>query len=252
MNHLTKEYDYLLTADESLEALERSLNLVENVLKIEFAVSSGSGALKASKLLDDMSHPSFEKMRHRHFRKAERTEELFRIVKTVYLFLKTAEPQLDDNAKYAFEIDSLLVLFHQAYYVLLPRLKSSIWKDERNELINAFVIFSDRISSIAEKHRILGLVAIAKGLDDDAIEHFMLALEATRVGEHDFMTRLQTVWMHLLDLQYFDMALDILLDAYPRVPRNNIPDINQLIRATFDEQASCLRRRTATRTHTRK
>jgi hypothetical protein len=113
---------------------------------------------------------------------------------------------------------------------------------ERNDLISTFLAFAERVPDIPERFRIAGLAYEARADAANAVASFEKALLATHVDEHVFMTRLQTFWMALLDKGDVTAALHLLLRFMPMVSLRHLPELRELILATFD---ACTERRAA-------
>jgi len=139
------------------------------------------------------------------------------------------------NSQYSFIVDALHLLFHQAYFVLLPRVEEANWVAEKNDLVSSFLAFADFVPDIAERFRIEGLVQKTRGEYREALESFLKSLHATHVDEHVFMTRLQTFWMALLDASQFREARDLLLEILPMVPMKHLGEVQEMITDTFEE-----------------
>jgi tetratricopeptide (TPR) repeat protein len=142
------------------------------------------------------------------------------------------------DTQFSFVTDSLLLLFHHAYFALLPRLEKGGRPAERDELVSAFFGFAERVPDVAERYRIAGLAYEAMKDATSAVASFEKALVASHVDDHVFMTRLQTLWMALLDKGDFEAALQLLLKLMPMVPLKHLAELRELILATFQEYGS--------------
>jgi tetratricopeptide (TPR) repeat protein len=101
--------------------------------------------------------------------------------------------------------------------------------------MSAFFRFAEHVPDIAERFRITGLAHGARGDAEKAVAYFEKALLASHVDEHVFMTRLQTLWMALLDKKDFEPALQLLLKVMPMVPLKYLSELKELILSTFLE-----------------
>jgi tetratricopeptide (TPR) repeat protein len=127
-------------------------------------------------------------------------------------------------------MDILLVLFHQAYFVLLPKAKS-----RRESLLKAFGSFAESLPNHADRFQVNGLIEIELGRPEAASDSFRAALAATHSDQHDFLSRLQMIWSFLMDRKELSKAFACLQDAAPRVTRIDFDEFQGLYAATFEE-----------------
>lgn len=248
MNSLIAEYRKLTVGPETLHALDATLALLEKATGLQIrARRSAVMVTKAPawtpyarswKTLSDIiaraapSQPTM--LRPRRGPLSLRV----RCVRTQWCLATLPRHLSADRlpeSQYSFVIDRLLLLFHQAYFVLLPKIERVGWTAERNDLISTFLAFADLVPSIAERFRIVALAYEARADTANAVASFEKALSAAHVDEHVFMTRLQTFWMALLDKGDFTAALHLLLKVMPTVPLKNLSELRELILATFEE-----------------
>ena len=79
------------------------------------------------------------------------------------------------ESQYSLLMETLLIVFHQAFFALLPKLS-----EEREDLLKAFLSFAGQFPSRADRFQIEGLVQLESGETDAATESFR------RVGGNSF------------------------------------------------------------------
>jgi hypothetical protein len=249
MNELISEYRKLTSGPESLHALDATLALIERATGVQIHVRGGAITATESatwtprarswKQLSDLVRTTdrIERPGQRHRRRRGYLPDAIRLLRTRWCLTALAQ-RLSANrlpaSQHSFVGDSLLLLFHQSYFALLPRIDKAGWTTERNDLISTFFAFAKSVPDPAERFRVAGLAYEARGDAANALASFEKALWATHVDEHVFMTRLQTFWMALLDRGDFRAALDLLLGVMPMVPLKHLPELRELISATFE------------------
>ena len=251
MSNLTAEYRQLTVGPETLHALDATLTLLEKATGLQIRVRRGSVIVTKApawkprvqswkplsdsiEQLDTASNAQLLSRRH------ERDEPSVRVrfIRTKWCLITLPRHLSTDRLpekQYSFIVDTLLLLFHQAYFALLPKLAEAGLTGEHDELISTFSAFAEHVPDIAERFRIEGLASEARGDVTNAVVSFEKALSASHVDEHVFMTRLQTFWMALLDKKDFTAALHLLLKFMPMVPLKHLPELRELILATFEE-----------------
>jgi hypothetical protein len=251
MNTLFSEYRHLLTGRETLAALDSAVTLLEKASGLHVRLRRGlltitripnwTPPVKSwiSLAVGDAFQASANGDRALRVPPGTRHRALrTKIIRTSWCL--TALPrqlsaiQVDDT-QYAFIMDCSLLLFHQAYFALLPRLEGARWIPVRNTLVSAFFRFAEQVPDIADRFRITGLAHQARGDAVGAAALFEKALLASHVDEHVYMSRLQTLWMALLDKRDFEPALRFLLKVMPIVPLKHLPELTELILSTFAE-----------------
>lgn len=250
MSELISEYRKLTSDPESLHALDATLALLERATGLQIHVRGGVITItetstwtprdRSWKQLSDLAQRTDRIERPGQRPRHQRVHRLdtIRLLRTRWCL--TALPRrLSANrlpeSQHSFVVDTLLLLFHQAYFVLLPRIDKAGWTAERNDLISTFFAFAKSVPDLAERFRVAGLAYEAQSDAANALASFEKALWATHVDEHVFMTRLQTFWMALLDKGDFRAALDLLLGIMPMVPLKHLSELRELISATFEE-----------------
>jgi hypothetical protein len=221
MTGAISQYRELLTSEESLSSLDRAIKLAMRITSGE-----GSGNGKRWHKLQDGQPPQSKG------RGTART----RILKQVTSALSTVPPKVSQSLdqfaedQYSLLIDTLLLVFHQAYFVLLPGSPNG-----RDSLLAAFMEFSAFLPRPQDRFQVLGLVEVERNQFDAAAESFRTALAATHSDAHDFVTRVQMVWTVLMERRLYSQAFDCLMDVYPRTSREDLGEISALLRQTFLE-----------------
>ncbi|HQU41692.1 MAG TPA: hypothetical protein PK867_02725 [Pirellulales bacterium] len=97
----------------------------------------------------------------------------------------------------------------------------------------AFRRFAESLTRASDRFALLALYFDAVGAPQNASDARMAALAATPADAHEFMTELQISWSSLIERAMLAEALELLLENYPRVPRRDLDEVNELIRQTF-------------------
>jgi hypothetical protein len=144
-------------------------------------------------------------------------------------------------------MDLLLLVFHQAYFVLLPKMQGQGWNDARSEFLSASHRFAEQLPRDADRYHVLGLVFEATGNSTGASDCYRTALNATHADDHDFITRAQMLWSHLHEMGDLSGAGRLLLDIYPRVQRKDLDEVSDMIWDTmqaFERRGAGMQQRT--------
>ena len=220
MRNLNDEYLELLMADESTESLDRALRLAARA-------AAGEGLptnVNAKRLLTPPADPT------KPAAAATRRVDL-----VIWAMVKVAgatrrKVQAIPDGQYGFLLDVLLLVFHQAYFGLLPDAGQA-----RERLLAAFAGFAATIPRPADQYHVRGLVALERGLASEAADAFRAAIASTHSDEHDFITRVQLSWSLLMERCLWSEAFTCLLDVYPRVARADLDELRSLLTRTFNE-----------------
>ena len=221
MADLADEYQAVLTAAEDDPTLDRALRLVA-------ALAAGEpprAGITARRLLP--RPPTLGRQLGTDTGHVGRTNQVVWAMVKVSAAVRRSLPELPDE-QYGLLLDALLVVFHQAYFALLPEAGS-----DRGRLLEAFEQFAAMLPRTADQCQVLGLVALERGDTAAATNAFRTALAATHSDEHDFITRLQLLWSTLMDRQLWDEAFACLQDVYPRVTRIDLDEVQGLLTQTF-------------------
>jgi len=223
MQNITAEYHALLTAEESLTALDGAIALARRI-------APGAGRARGGRWLDIINGnggPGASSSGHTERPNSRRVYEVTSILSAL-----PAEAARHDvpEEQYSLLMDTLLLVFHHAYFALLPKAKG-----DRDSLLKAFRAFGDSLPRLADRFQVAGLVEIELGRTDAACEAFGASLAATPSQEHDFLTRLQMVWSTLMDGGLVSEAFKCLQEVAPRVTRIDFDEFQGLVAATFAE-----------------
>lgn len=252
MATLFDEYRRLVAADESVEALDDVIDLLirgisgVNPGRPRRDTTAGRVKVKGPPAARWPGLPSVEQglatfvdrksadPTHHGPHAARRAQRLWRVIGLFdHLPPSLGAGQAVPDAQHSLLMDSLLVLFHQAYFALLPTLGGEGRERERSALLAAFRRFADRLPRDADRYHVLGLVFDAHGSSERAAAAFRTAMIATRADEHDFLTRLQVCWSHLCQSGDLSEAGRLLLDVYPRVRRQDLDEVSAMLSDTM-------------------
>lgn len=252
MPNIIDEYHELLDSDASIEKVDRTLTLVEKILAVQWTEqlsfkicpTEWQNITLFQQRLDNDFEQSwlFYIMKHPELRQLKKvmsnqTRRVLKVFWTLVFF-----PQLMEHdwfplkSKYSLFLDTCLVLFHQAYFALLPELNAG--KPDKKLLLSAFKEFANQVQSDADRYDLLGLYYEAIGDYTAAAGCHKNVLRLTHSEAHEFITVLQTFWSFLVEQQKFREALDVLLETYPRVLRRDLEEFNELILTTFELQTA--------------
>lgn len=235
------EYRRLLTAEESSATVDAALRLLDRALSDKSPQakigrpSSAFERILASKerfvrRRDDQRALTSAKLRH-----------IYWSMSALPAMLGEVALRLSDS-QYSFLMDLLLLVFHNTYFAILPRLKNGRPRSQYAVILQAMRGFADRFPDEADRFRLLGLIHAELGETARAAEAFRAAISATHADDHEFMSRVQTLWMFLLHNHRDREALLLLLDVYPRVSRTDLDEMRTLLMETF---AASTRRRSS-------
>jgi hypothetical protein len=230
MQNLSKQYQRLLRQSETTTTLDKALRLVDRVLS---AITEESEDLRRSltwaatvrRIAGTGSLPNDQNSQR---------------IRKICACLEYHASRLKDHAssfteaQFSLLMDVLLVVFHQAYFVVLPSLRDRSRIGDRKTLLKAFDQFADSLTGKADQHQTVGLIHAARHDFEAAILDFRVALAATHSDDHEFMSRLQLLWTFLLEHGQNKVALDLLLEVYPRMITKHLEEMQCLIRDTFE------------------
>jgi len=255
MKNNIQKYQQLLVEEESLESFDAVLDLVTDTFLVEFSATLENENFSDSDLIDnwvkgsefygEVNKEELYKILNRNLKVKEKKEINIRVLKATAILssLPSAHPFTEpSNNIYSFCMDVLILFFHHSYFGLLPKIQSRDWSNEKSTLLHSFLNFSNDVPDDSEKYRIRGLVYYAIGDYEKTFSFFKAALQVTHTDEHDYMTRLQTLWMLLLEMHEFKLALELLLSLYSSITREHLDEFNELIRHTFIEQENFLKK----------
>ncbi len=226
MNDLTSTYRELLLAAESVESLQRALQLL-----MQAASGRKQGGSQWYKIINRELSPSL--------RRDDGLATLAQLVGEAAAALSNMPRKIVRHVdkippdQYSLLIDTLLLVFHHAYFAVLPEAG-----DRRELLLASFEKFAAQLTRPADQFQVRGLVQLERGESAAAVESFDAALAATHSDEHDFLTRVQLLWSVLMERAMRTEAFDCLMDAYRRASLGDLDEIEALLRQTFSEAAN--------------
>lgn len=240
---IVTQYQRLLAGEETLENLREALHLLESTP----FVRTHSAALEAVKNGKNGESQS--------------THSLLELTTQTTRTLSTIPPSLNDAAQrrvvspedYSFLMDLCFLVFHQACFVLLPQLSLANRNRQREALLASFQSLAESLPRAADRFAVSSRIAEACGNMELAARYYREWVAATHSDDHEFMSVLQSAWLFHLEQREYRLALDLLLQASPRVARTDLDEVRELILLTFDRQQGdsgeppARRRRTGTR-----
>ncbi len=239
MQDLADRYRQLVVAEESVETLDLALALAEDVAGIRLQWTAGRLEARTEndqRLSVDL--PELARVRARRRRTRPRLEKQARAVRAAVML--AAVPDLADDMRpslgrrrQSLVADTCLVVFHQACFALLPELSARDWVDERRLLTESFPRFASHLERISDRYSVLALYHDVSGDWERAGRYYREALLATHSDDHEFMTTLQSSWSFLVEHQMLQQAFDLLLESYPRVARQDLDEVKELMTLTF-------------------
>ncbi len=115
----------------------------------------------------------------------------------------------------------------------MPELEARDWAEERRLLMESFLRFADYLPGVSDRFSVLALYHDMSGDWKRAGSYYREALLATHSDNHEFMTTLQSAWSFLVEHQMLQQAFDLLLESYPRVARQDLDEVKELMTLTF-------------------
>jgi tetratricopeptide (TPR) repeat protein len=226
MQDIVSQYRAILVADESLASLEDSIALARRVA----SGKRGRAGDRWVRLIEVTNSVPQNGVRAKSSL-AQRVEAVLWALTELPTRAK-AHANLPES-QLSLLMDAALLVFHQAYFALLPKAGP-----RRLQLLEAFAAFAQTLPSHADRFHVEGLIQLESGKFSAAIEAFRAALASTHSDQHDFLTRVQTVWGLLMEQQRYNDAFQCLLDVEARVARRDLGEFQQLLRTTFAESQS--------------
>lgn len=222
MKDVVSEYRELVQADETPAALDRALSLAR-------AVASGQGpAERWLNLLNGMARPYGPNAPARASLTGRRADE---VVRALTMLPARAEEMRDtiSESQFSMLFDALLIVFHQAYFALLPKATGA----RKKELLGTFLTFARNLPRVADQLHVEGLVRLSMGDPEAAVDLFRAAVASTSSDEHDFLTRVQLFWSILMETDRSADAFEFLNEISSRVTRNDFNEFQGLLSTTF-------------------
>jgi hypothetical protein len=249
---LVDEYRSLVESPASEEHLERALDLAEEVFGYRLRAASLDQKLTEleeeerlegqlySRLSDDLRDFSRDSLQDSQLKRRRKKELILlqsRVHRTAVAlsiprFLDETPRQIP-GGDYSLLVDVLLVVFHQAYFWLLPTLPASM-SDELGLLLRSFWLFADSVPSRAERCRLRAMVFEATGQSEKAVSMHLEAVRLTSPEADEFLTVLQSAWSALVDLGRFSAAASLLFEFADKVPSRDVEEMRELLEMTLD------------------
>jgi len=204
MKKLIDKYHKILLNEASTENLGSSIMLLKEVLSLTHIADD-----------NDISNE---------------TNELLLSLKKVPEFIYNNPDKIDDN-NYSFILDISNLVFHNAYFALLPKISKKSKK--YFSLIEIFLNFSKYMDKASDQYYIKALCYEAIGKYNLAINFYNESLLATHPDDHDYITILQNYWATLVEYKQFDEAFQLLLDYQFKILPKDFPEYQNLLWASF-------------------
>ncbi len=240
MQDFIDRYRQLVAAEESIDTLDHALALAEDVAGIRLRWTAGRLSVQTERRqnLQVPDFPELARVGSRRRRTRPRLEKQARTVRAAITLaavplLANEMGQPLDQRRQSLLADACLVVFHHAYFALLPELGARDWADERRLLTESFPRFADQVPAVSDRYTVLALYHDLSGDWQRAGRYYREALLATHSDDHEFMTALQTSWSFLIEHQMLQQAFDLLLESYPRVARQDLDEVQELMASTF-------------------
>jgi len=261
---LGRQYRRLLTDDESIENFDISTRLIEDVIGVRIEWQHRQLALQRLRWEGEpnfelffarlghavqqfQTHGVAEAVEGRRCPEAH-FEQRARVVKAAFamsMFPDLIEqlPSTFTNDRGSFVLDACMLLFHQAYFALMPTLEASRWEAERLLLLEAFRSLAHHVSRCSDALRVLALYYDAFDKEDIAILYYVDAISATHSNSHEFMSVIQAAWAFWIERHCYREALDILLNMNTRILPSDMLELQDMGMLTVDLMRSRYRSR---------
>lgn len=254
MADLVQQYHRLLRGDETIEHFDASLRLVEDLVGARIKWQHEELELKRmedeqrtfdqffarlSEAVQQFQTREVAEAAERRRRTKARIQQQARVMKgavalSTFPDLVEQLPTPFTSDRVSFVLDACVLLFHQAYFALLPTLSAPDWKAERILLLEAFRRFGHHCPRPSDAFGVLALYYDALGKSDIAARHYADAVAATHSDSHEFMSVLQTAWTFCIERHRYREALDVLLGVNSRISRSDISELHEMVTLTFD------------------
>ncbi len=122
------------------------------------------------------------------------------------------------------------LIYSSALDELIPELTRSRMREEANQLINALFSHSrNRHYTASYRHWLRYQLFQNIGQDDLAIEELEQSVKLSSFHDHDHISRLQALWIELVERQEYVMATEILLEQYRHCPLGLVEELDHMI-----------------------
>jgi hypothetical protein len=252
---LVQQYHRLLTEDETIENFDTSIRLVEDLVGARIEWQHEKLALQCLRLERQQNFDPFfarlgdavqqfqtddvaEAIEGRRGTEAH-IEQQTRVMKAAFAMsifpgLVEQHARLFTNGRGSFVLDACMLLFHQAYFALMPMLNVPCWTAERLLLLGAFRRLAHHSSHCSEALGVLALYYDALDKEDIAVLYYQDAISVTNSDSHEFMSVLQAAWTFCIERHRYREALEVLLSVNTRVVRSDIIELREMSLLTFD------------------
>ena len=225
MKEVVVEYRELLTSEESIASVDRGIKLAVRIALGDDAGHKGKWYPLINRRLPALCLDTVAASN------SQRAKNIAWILGKLRLRIDEHLNELPED-QYSLLMDTLLVLFHHAFFGFLPHLNG-----ERDLLLGSFEAYSASLPRQSDRFQTSGLIQMEQGRWNAAIESFGAAVATTHSDQHDFMTRVQTMWLALMERKRIKDAFNFLMEVYPRVSRSDIDEMRGRLQETFEEGA---------------
>jgi hypothetical protein len=252
---LVQQYHRLLTDEETIENFDTSIRLVEDLVGARIEWQHKKLALQRLHLEHEQDFDQFfarlgdavqqfqtheiaEAVEGRRCIEAH-IEQQARVVKAAFAMsmfpgLIEQHARLFTSGRGSLVLDACMLLFHQAYFALMPTLNAPRWKAERLLLLEAFRRLAHHTSHCSDALGVLALYYDALDKEDIAVLYYLDAISATNSDSHEFMSVLQAAWTFCIERHRYREALEVLLGVNSRVVRSDVLELHEMGMLTFD------------------
>lgn len=170
----------------------------------------------------------------------ERTNlEKYAVMAGVFLTFQSRVRVVGDAA---FLRDAQSQLFFSVLHVALPKLDDQSRTSARNFLVNACWAFVQRVwaDNPAHQHYLFARLYDYLGDSQNAKTSLRASLYGTAPDEHDYLTKVQAYWDHLLERNEIGEAKQVLLRIYRSSPPEHLEELEELLDETYRREAALL------------
>jgi hypothetical protein len=137
----------------------------------------------------------------------------------------------------SFVRDLQSLIFNLTVQVLLPELERHGLGDERNKLLKEMYLHTATAwaEDIAHQCQLKALLYQAMDRPEAAGDALLAAFRATPPDEHDYMTKAQAYWTHLIDHRDLASAERFAVHLARAAPLELLDEVCELVRATYQQ-----------------
>ncbi|MCI0448662.1 MAG: hypothetical protein L0Y79_02610 [Chlorobi bacterium] len=132
---------------------------------------------------------------------------------------------------YSFIMDTTFIVYHNAYFALLPSF--DVESAEYGHLIKIFLEYSTHLNNPEDVYQIKAMAFEAQNKYNLAKEYYYKSLLSTSSDDPSFPASLQDYWSFLVEKKNVDEALDMLLNIKYEKLIKDTEFYDGLIRSTF-------------------